>query len=254
MCRSGGRVPASRTGQAFRSVRRRPDSEDGSALPENAARPYGQTLRSVRDGPDSARHFSPPSNTPLLSRGLKQPRRSSPRLQTFDYTGPYVYSITINADGGRPYFREPSFVRFCVKTLQEKAAAHGFEVLAYCFMPNHVHLLVVGLTETSYLKPFMQQFKQIVGFAFKQEHGTSLWHRSYYDRVLRKDEDLQTVATYIWGNPVRAGLVESAEEYPYSGPVERLLGEAGRLGDETTLGGQSLSSVRTVGDASVDQG
>jgi putative transposase len=136
-------------------------------------------------------------------------------------------------------------VRFSIKTLHEKAAGHGFEVLAYCFMPNHVHLLVVGLIETSRLQPFVQQFKQITGFAFKQEHGAPLWHRSYHDRVLRRDEDLPAVAAYIWGNPVRAGLVESVEEYPYSGPTERLTGETGRLGDEAVLGGQSLSSVRT---------
>ena len=43
----------------------------------------------------------------------------------------------------------------------------------------------------------------------------------------------------------RAGLAENAEDYPFSGPAERLLGEAGRLSDEAALGGQSLSSVRT---------
>jgi len=212
---------------------------------EDSRQSYGQSLSSVRDCPDSERRSSPPVNTPLLPKGLSKPRRSSPRLQTFDYTGPYAYSITINADGGRPYFRDARFVRFCIQTLHGKGDAHGFEVIAYCFMPNHVHLLVVGLTEFSRLQPFMQQFKQITGFAFKQEHGAPLWHRSYYDRVLRKDEDLQTVAAYIWANPVRIGLVQTAEDYPYSGPAERLLGEAERLGDEAALGGQSLSSVRT---------
>jgi putative transposase len=180
---------------------------------------------------------------------LKQPRRSSPRLQTFDYTGPYAYSITINANDGLSHFNENRFVRFCIKALHEKATMHAFEVLAYCFMPNHVHLLVEGLTESSRLKPFIQQFKQLTGYAFKQEQGLGLWHRSYYDHVLRKEEDLQAVAAYIWSNPVRADLVENAEEYPYSGPAERLLGEAGRLGEEAALGGQSVSSVRTGTDS-----
>jgi len=236
-------------GQTFRSVRQRHDSENGSALPENAPSAYGQSFSSVRDGLEPERRPASPANTPLLPRGLKQPRRSSPRLQSFDYTGPYAYSITVNADGGRAHFRDARFVRFCVKALPDKAAMHAFEVLAYCFMPNHAHLLVVGLSESSRLKPFMQQFKQITGFAFKQEHGAALWHRSYHDRVLRKDEDLSSIAVYFWGNSVRAGLVESAEEYPYSGPVERLLGEAGRFGEEAALGGQSLSSVRTVSGA-----
>jgi len=112
-------------------------------------------------------------------------------------------------------------------------------------MPNHVHLLVLGLTESSRLKPFMQKFKQVTGYAFTQEHAIPLWHRSYHDRVLRREESIESVATYIWTNPVRAGLAENAEDDPYSGPAERRLGESGRSRDEAPLGGQSLSSVRT---------
>jgi len=238
----GARAPY---GQTFRSVRQRPDSEDGSALPEIAPHSYGQSFSSVRDGPDSRQRSGPPANTPLLPRGVRKPRRSSPRLQSFDYTGPFAYSITINTDDGRSYFSDPRFVRFCIKTLHEKAATNGFEVLAYCFMPNHIHLLVVGLTETSCLKPFMQQFKQITGYAFRQERGVSLWHRSYHERVLRREESMESVAAYIWANPVQAGLVKNPEDYPYSGPTERLAGQAKRPGDEAALGGQSLSSVRT---------
>ena len=244
--------PSARTpgsyGQSFSS-----DSEDRLALPKNVPPTYGQSFSSVRGGPAPARRPAPPNNTPLLPRGLKQPRRSSPRLESFDYTGPYAYSITINAEGGRPHFRDARFVRFCIGTLHERAAVHAFEVLAYCFMPNHAHLLVLGLTECSRLRTFMQQFKQVTGFACKQERGITLWHRSYHDHVVRKEEDIHAIANYIWGNPVRGGLVESAEDYPYSGPVERLLGEAGRVGDEAASGGQTLRSVRTDTDPLAEQ-
>ena len=173
------------------------------------------------------------------------PRRSSPRLQSFDYTGPYAYSITINTNAGRSYVKDDRFVRFCVNVLEKEAAARAFEIVAYCFMPDHVHLLVAGLDEISHLKPFMQQFKQITGFAFKQDHDASLWHRSHHDRVLRREESIGSVAAYIWANPVRAGLVARPEDYLYSGPPGRLLGGAGRQRPDAEVGGQSLSSVRT---------
>jgi REP-associated tyrosine transposase len=188
------------------------------------------------------------NDTPLLPRDVPRPRRSSPRLQSFDYIGPYAYSITINTDSGRPYFFDDGFIRLCMRTLETESAARDFELIAYCFMPDHVHLLAQGLTESSSLKPLVQHFKQIAGFAFKQEHGVPLWHRSYYDRVLRQDEDLATASMYIWRNPVQAGLVQNAEDFPYSGPAKRLLGEAGRLGDDAALGGQTLRSVRTNAD------
>ncbi len=43
-----------------------------------------------------------------------------------------------------------------------------------------------------------------------------LWQKSYYDHVLRHDENLAHVVRYVLENPVRAGLVESFDEYPYA--------------------------------------
>ena len=47
--------------------------------------------------------------------------------------------------------------------------------------------------------------------------GGPLWQDGYYERVLRRDEDIKEVARYIFENPVRAGLVQSPTEYPYLG-------------------------------------
>ena len=44
---------------------------------------------------------------------------------------------------------------------------------------------------------------------------------SFYDHILRDKDAPADVAWYIWLNPVRAGLVKKAEEYPYSGPFVR---------------------------------
>ena len=45
-------------------------------------------------------------------------------------------------------------------------------------------------------------------------HGPKLWQRSYWDHVLRRDEDVRIVAEYIVQNPVRAGIVDEACRYP----------------------------------------
>jgi len=46
-----------------------------------------------------------------------------------------------------------------------------------------------------------------------------LWQRSYFEHVLRDDEDPFQVARYILDNPVRAGLVQSPENYPFLGSL-----------------------------------
>ena len=84
---------------------------------------------------------------------------------------------------------------------------------------------------------FMKLFKQLAGYLYKRIFGRSLWQKGYHDHVLRREEHIGAVARYIFANPVRAGLVEAIEDYPYSGGI--LFSEAaglphgGKAGDLT---------------------
>ena len=92
-----------------------------------------------------------------------------------------------------------------------------FSVIAYCFMPDHVHLLVEGLREDSDLKCFQSAAKQYSGFYYKQTFGQALWQRYGYERVLRSEDHTMDLIRYILANPVRAGLAKSMNGYPFSG-------------------------------------
>ncbi len=146
------------------------------------------------------------------------PRKSSPRLKSFAYEGRYAYALTLNVRRNASVFVDRDLVEECRNILLAAAEHHGFIVLAYCFMPSHLHLLIAGSDE-SRLIPFAQRFKQLTGYHFKARYGQPLWQRSFHDHVLRGEEDIAQVAEYIWNNPVRAGLVTNREEYPYSGPL-----------------------------------
>jgi putative transposase len=100
--------------------------------------------------------------------------------------------------------------------LSRAAAGNGFDVLAYCFMPDHVHLLVEG-NEGADLIEFVRVFKQRTAYYYKNAAGNPLWQRSFHDRVLRGEEGTEAVARYIWNNPVRKGLASSATDYPFIG-------------------------------------
>ena len=145
--------------------------------------------------------------------------RQSPRLKEFVYSGPFAYNLTFVTRGRRPVFRAASVFEPCLEALTTASARHDFEVLAYCFMPDHVHLLLAGQDGSS-LKDFARHFKQLSGYRFKRDHDASLWQISYYDHVVRREEDVKEIAAYIWDNPVRAGIVESRLEYGYAGPRE----------------------------------
>jgi putative transposase len=150
---------------------------------------------------------------------LEVPFKNAPRLETFDYIGSYRYFLTICVADRQRVFIESETVDLVLSQLRQSSGARHFSVIAYCFMPDHLHLLVEGLTEDADLKNFVRIFKQQSSFAWLQTRQQPLWQRSYFDRVLRDSDDSITIVRYILDNPVRAGLVDSPEKYQFLGSL-----------------------------------
>ena len=83
-------------------------------------------------------------------------------------------------------------------------------------MPDHLHLLLEAKEEANLIR-FMKTFKQLSAYRYRQAFSQPLWQKGYYEHILRKEEDVRLVAQYLFGNPVRAGLVNSPDEYAFSG-------------------------------------
>jgi putative transposase len=145
--------------------------------------------------------------------------RQSPRLKNFDYLGHHAYFVTSVTRQRRPSFTDPQVLDLATDCLQRAGTERGFDLIAYCFMPDHVHILANGQAGESNLREFIRTFKQRSGFQAKRLTGSELWQISYHDRVLRKTEAVGDVARYIWANPLRANLVKDYREWPGSGPT-----------------------------------
>jgi putative transposase len=104
--------------------------------------------------------------------------------------------------------------------IERVADAEHFRVLAYCFMPDHLHLLVQGESDGADLQRFVKDWKQMTGFKHAKGYGFRLWQVGFFDYVLRSDEDTNRHAQYILSNPIRAGLTHTIGEYPFAGCVE----------------------------------
>jgi putative transposase len=147
------------------------------------------------------------------------PHRHTPRLSTFDYRGSYRYSLTMCTYRRRPLFTSTANVERALLQISRSAERQRFEILAYCFMPDHLHLLAGGETSASDAKRFIDLAKQLSGYAHRQATGDHLWQRSSWDRILRMQDDTTTVMRYLLMNPVRAGLVDRPLDYPGSGSL-----------------------------------
>ncbi len=143
----------------------------------------------------------------------------APRIRGFDYLGLHRYSLTICTNGRRRLLTDPELVAMILLEIRNTAQATGFRVLAYCFMPDHVHLVVEGASESADLRGFVKGWKQATGFAYTQRTRNRLWQVGFFDHVLRTDESTERHVQYVLGNPVRAGLTRTVGEYPFAGTI-----------------------------------
>jgi putative transposase len=138
-------------------------------------------------------------------------------LKTFDYLGLHQYFLTFCTDERKRLFVTATAVDLVRTQIERAATDFRFEVIAYCFMPDHLHLLVEGQADDSDCREFISRAKQYSGFHYKAAFGHRLWQRYGYEHVLRNEEAAVSVARYIVENPLRARMVEQITDHPYSG-------------------------------------
>ncbi len=143
--------------------------------------------------------------------------RRPPRLPSAQYVGFRQYYVTLCAFERQALLASPPSFELITKQLLQSARGQQFAVLAYCCMPDHMHLLIEGLKEEANLLSFISEFKQRTAFTYKRLSGASLWQDGFYDHVLRSDECASGVARYLLENPVRAGFVRYPLAWPYLG-------------------------------------
>src|SRR5688572_3732323 len=139
------------------------------------------------------------------------------RLHGFDYRGHFHYSLTMCTFRRRRHFVGATAVDRVRSIFFAQTDAHGVVIPAYCFMPDHVHLVVSGRRDNADLVGFAKSSRQRAGFALRSITGGRLWQDGYYEHILREHEPLAKTIRYIANNPVRAGLVEDWEAYPFTG-------------------------------------
>ena len=77
-------------------------------------------------------------------------------------------------------------------------------------MPDHLHLLVAFPESDKRIQTIVTKWKEWTAKSLKVE-----WQRDFFEHRLRKEENFLEKADYIFANPVRAGLVERSEDWPY---------------------------------------
>jgi putative transposase len=121
------------------------------------------------------------------------------------------------------YLRRPE-----IAGLMVQAFFHGadhlslYELHAYVVMANHIHLLITPRVALAKITHSLKRFTAREANRILALTGKPFWQDESYDRLVRDDTEFQRIRHYIEQNPVRAGLVASPEEYPWSSAGRRL--------------------------------
>ncbi len=154
-----------------------------------------------------------------------------------------------------------------------------YRLIAWVIMPNHVHTLFEPLPGWS-LNKIVASWKKFTARMIRdyerahpgngpgnanlpigifntanQEIGVPrgdvprdrVWHREFWDRYVRDERHFERVVEYIHGNPVTAGLVKVAEDWPWgsAGMIGRANREIGVPREETNQGGDGVPREET---------
>lgn len=138
-----------------------------------------------------------------------------------------MYHVLNRGNGQQRVFqKDGDYAAFLIMLAQMKER-FAVKIYAYCLMPNHFHLLLKPHTAED-LSRSMQWFMTTHVRRYHRHYGTSghVWQGRFKSFGIQDDDHCLTVARYVEGNPVRAGLVESAIDWCWSS-------HRGRCGLET---------------------
>ena len=149
-------------------------------------------------------------------------RKHLRRLDTISIAVP-VYFITVCVASRRPLLANAKSFAILRSEWEAARTRYGWSVGRFVVMPDHVHFFC-ACDETANTKPlsgFVGGFKQWTAKAILLSLGlpAPFWQREFFDHLLRSDESYMSKWEYVRDNPVRAGLVRSAEEWPYAGEI-----------------------------------
>jgi REP element-mobilizing transposase RayT len=174
-----------------------------------------------------------------------------PRKPRADFAGAF-HHVYVRGNDRRPIFVDDVDRLTYLRLLAHAAGMHAWRTLAFCLMPNHVHLLIE--TPKAGLSSGMCRLQGHYARRFNKRHGRSghLFQGRFGAKLVEDDAQLWMTVGYIARNPVEARLCDRAADWPWASDPEAADGPAAHFADHRRLlsllgavrGGDPLAAYR----------
>jgi putative transposase len=165
----------------------------------------------------------------------------------FDIPG-HSHYLTFSCFDRKPFLKHDIFCQLLAESVNLSQVKYNFDVWAYIFMPEHVHLLIFPKSEIYSVSDILRSIKQSSSrritnwcaendpeFLRHFDTGQTRIKRRFwmdgpgYDRNLFSREEIIEKINYIHSNPVRKGLVENPEDWLWSSAGFWLYGKESKV-------------------------
>jgi len=150
---------------------------------------------------------------------MDEPREKPHRLPPSSYVGQIPISFTACVGHRRHAFLTAANVGPHVEIMREQFAKFDCLIPIYCFMPDHLHVISMGMTHHSDGKRAMDAFEQKSADLLYSSGDHFRWQKDYHDRIIRRSEEWRKQVFYVFLNPVRSKIVSDPRGYPFTGSI-----------------------------------
>ncbi|NQZ82975.1 MAG: transposase [Colwellia sp.] len=127
-----------------------------------------------------------------------------------------VYFITFVVENRQPLFHTFNIAQIFCQLITENEQHNDCQWLTWVLMPDHFHGLL-QLSHKANLADIIRTLKSksalLINRSLKKRG--SIWQKAYFERSIRKEEELIGIARYIVANPLRAKIIDRVENYPF---------------------------------------
>src|SRR3954468_2742324 len=128
-----------------------------------------------------------------------------------------TFFISTNTDGKKQLFQVEANAQLLIKTLYSYRAQGKYRLHEFVVMKDHLHLLIT-IDEALSIEKAMQFIKGGYSFRMRKELGRlfEVWQRGFSETRIYDSIKFEKHRRYIHENPVKAGYVEEAVQFPFS--------------------------------------
>jgi putative transposase len=117
---------------------------------------------------------------------------------------------------GPMFLRRPEVASMVVAALRRGPAMGLYDLRAFVVMGNHVHVLFRPRQDSSRVLQWIKGTTARDANQVLARTGKPFWQRESYDHWVRDQRQMESIVAYIENNPVKAGMVAVASDYPWS--------------------------------------